>query len=139
MCKQIVRFFESNGKSEQFTFETYNLVVEQLCTPFKTNIYVYSVTVSAADTTIMLKKAAIEMIKKQIIGEKQRGTNNQANGANNKKAHARGKLTCPMTNDTKGFTALHTSTGKDVRLTKVAQKKKSVPSRRKPRILATRL
>jgi hypothetical protein len=84
MCKQIVRFVESKGKSEEFTLETYLLMVERLHVLFKMEIDGHSVTVSAADTAIMLKHAAIETIKKQIIGEKQRGTNNQTSGANKK-------------------------------------------------------
>jgi hypothetical protein len=92
MCKQIVRFVETKGKLKEFNFEMYLRMVERLRAPFKMEIDGHSVTVSAADTTIMLKHTAIATIKKQIIGEKRRGTNNQMIGAN-KRARTGGKPT----------------------------------------------
>jgi hypothetical protein len=122
MCEKIVRFCETNGKSEQYTFVTYQEMVEKLRAPFTMDIDGHTVTVSAADTAIMLKQSAIATIKKHIIGEKRRGTNNEL-GSTSKKQRTGGKPTCPTTNGAEGFTALHQSTGRDVRLTEAARKK----------------
>ena len=70
MRETIVSFVTSNGTMEECTFKTYLGMASRLRAPFKTVIDGQSITVSAADTTIMLKQSAIEVIKKHAIGEK---------------------------------------------------------------------
>jgi hypothetical protein len=53
ICKQIVRFVESKGTTDQ-----YLAMAKRLRAPFKMEIKGHSITVSAANTTIMLKQSA---------------------------------------------------------------------------------
>jgi glucan phosphorylase len=90
MCEQIVKYVESDGKTQQYTFKTYLSMMEQLRTPFKTEIDGHSITVSAADTAIMLKTSAIEIIKKHVLGKKQRSSNDNQNPRMNKRQRPNG-------------------------------------------------
>jgi hypothetical protein len=100
-------------------------MTERLRAPFKTEIDGHSVTVSAADTAIMLKQSAIKIIKKHVLGKKRSSGNNNQQPTNNKRQRtAGGNQAVPTQNGTEGFTALHQTTGRDVRLSVAALKKK---------------
>jgi hypothetical protein len=45
-------------------------MAKQLREPFKTEIDDHAITISAADTAIMLKQSALEVIRKHVVGEK---------------------------------------------------------------------
>jgi hypothetical protein len=125
MCEQIVSYVDSKGQTERYCFETYLAMTERLRAPFKTEIDGHSVTVSAADTAIMLKQSAIEIIKTHVLGGKRSSGNDNQQPTNNKRQRtAGGNQAVPTQNGTEGFTALHQSTGRDVRLSVAALKKK---------------
>jgi hypothetical protein len=72
----------------------------------------HAITVSAADTAIMLKPSVIEVNRKHVIGEKRQGATHHIGGTTNanKRLHTG---TVPTANGTDGLTSLHHSTGRD--------------------------
>jgi hypothetical protein len=124
MPEQIVKYVELERETQQYTFKTYQSIVECLRAPFKTDMVGNSVTVSAADTAIMLKTSAIQIIKKHALGKKQRSANDNQNLRTKRQRPNGANQAVPMPNGTHAITSLHLTTGRHVCLSKVAWKKR---------------
>ena len=120
MCKQIA---EGNDNNKQYNFDDFSEMIQRLRSPFKKEYDGHMVTVTEADSAVMMEHSAFEAIVEKVLVDKKRpGENDDA--TTNKKQRTGGNATVNTVAGANGHVCLHRSDRRNSRLNKESIAKK---------------
>jgi hypothetical protein len=121
--KMLVSIAAGTESGNPYDFKAFEELLLRLRSPFKTTIDGFAITVAESDAAIMMEDAALEVVKKRILGENKRNNEDDTTTNNKKKRRTGGNAAVSTVYGATHLVAHHSSHRRDLNQNKKAREK----------------